>query len=203
MGCARNPDARGDANRSRRTHGTADPNRALSRTEVHTVKAIVDEQCGGQAARPASEIEQARDASMAPHQRNSVKWLERANQNSAADAVNFGSNVEEPMHSVGESDVRSSVGEKERIIRARLPGEGVSGGVAGRIGFGLDDASADSAAGQLMDQSLTDQKPRQLDGVDGKLGAAKTPETMDLQCGAAIRHGVSAFKRVLSAARLF
>ncbi len=54
----------------------------------------------------------------------------------------------------------------------------MSGWVSHRIGFRLDDASAQPALRQVVHERLADQKTRELNRIHGQFGAAEAPDAV-------------------------
>ena len=109
---------------------------------------------------------------MALHDFDAIERFDGANENAASDAGWFAGNVEHEVGAVIEEDVAMT----GREIHGTNAWSGaaimVPGGIAGRIGFGLDDASADAAFGQIVNDDFADEELRESDGVAGQFGAA-------------------------------
>ena len=52
----------------------------------------------------------------------------------------------------------------------------MSGGIAGRIGFRLNDATAEAARGEIVDDNSSDEEASEIDGVRWKLSAAEAAD---------------------------
>ena len=77
--------------------------------------------------------------------------------------------------------------EIEGLMARRRPAEGMAGGIAGRIGLGLDDAPAGPSVGMLADQQLADEKAGQRRRADRQLRARQARLKRDGFIGASDR----------------
>ena len=89
VGLAREADASRYADFADRSHCRAEPERAPARAQVQPIEPPVDAHRGGEAAGTAGKIKQARESSVAPHQRDPFERFQCAYQNAAADAACF------------------------------------------------------------------------------------------------------------------
>ena len=69
--------------------------------------------------------------------------LQRPDQDTGSHAHGLAGNVQHVRCAIGEIDIGVAAREKERVGPGRLAAIGVTGGIADRIGLGLDDAPAE------------------------------------------------------------
>lgn len=84
-----------------------------ARKEVETIQASVDSQRRRKPPRAACEIEKLLTLSMALHEFDPFKWLERANKHTAANASSFAGNIQHKVHAVIEIDIHMAVPQKK------------------------------------------------------------------------------------------
>jgi hypothetical protein len=89
VGLAREADASRYADFADRSHCRAEPERTRAGAQVQPIEPPVDAHRGGEAAGTAGKIKQARESSVAPHQRDPFERFQCAYQNAAADAACF------------------------------------------------------------------------------------------------------------------
>ena len=155
------------------------------RAEVNGVEAAVNLQSGGQAAGTPGEIENPGGSAVELHLLEALERLEGADQDSAADAGKLAAHVEHKMIAVAEINIGMSAAQEHRTSARSGSAKMMRGWIAGRIRFGLDDATGNSAGGEFADDDLADQEARQCNGACGKLGAMKAANVdgMALSCG--------------------
>ena len=173
MGVARDADANAFADCAGFARGYGQPKRAGG-AQVQAILAEIHLKCLGQTAGALADIREARRGG--GHGFDAFERLDGAQKNSGADTGRFAGDIQQERRAVGEIDVRVPSLQKERLIAARLADEGMSGGVADRIGFGFHDAPAEPYGANVMDQNFADQVARQLDGIGRELGAAETAQ---------------------------
>jgi len=153
----------------------AEPERTEG-TEVCPVEGAVNAQSGGEATGTAREVEQARGFAVTLHLLDSFQGLEGADEDATADSGGLRADVEHEVIAVAEIDVGVATAEKHRAIARSRTAKVVRGGVARRVGLGLDDAAAKAGAGEFANDDFADQKTGQLDGVRGEFDAAEAPD---------------------------
>src|ERR1700724_3513479 len=126
-------------------------------TEIRAVERAVDAQGGGKTPRTAREVEQAGGFAVLSHLLDAVEGLERADQDTAADASDFRGDVEHEVVAVAEIDVGMAAAKKHGAIARRRSAKVMGGGVALRIGFGFHDAPPEQKAGEFADDIFDNQ----------------------------------------------
>lgn len=140
--------------------------------EIHAVMAAIDLQGLREAPRAAREVQELSGFAVALHDFDSLERLERANQDGRGGFGRLAYDVEHEVRAIVEENVDVAGSEIHGFDARRGAAEMVAGGIAGRVGFGFDDAAADATGGKLVDDDFADEETRKLDGVRGKLGAA-------------------------------
>ena|SRR5579864_8212452 len=74
---------------------------------------------------------------------------------------------------MAEIDVGMPALEKHGTIARRFPAKSMRGGVANDIRLRFHNPSTNATLREIMDQRLSNEKARQLGGVDGKLSASQ------------------------------
>ena len=139
--------------------------------EINAIVAAIDLQRLREASRTAREIQKLGGFTMALHDFDSFKRLERANQNGRGGFGRLANDIEHKVRAVVEENVNVA-GSKIHGFDARGgPAEMMPGGIARRIRFGLNDAAADAAGGKFVHHDFADEEAREFDGVLGKFGA--------------------------------
>lgn len=164
IGRARDADANSFADGAGGMLCHAEPERAGC-AEVYAIVAAVDEKGGGQAAGAAGEIEKATGVAVLLHQFDSIERLKGAYENGGGDSCWLADDVEHEVRAVVEKDVGVALGEIHGANARGGAAEMVAGGIARRIGFGFDDASADAAIGKVVDNHFADEEACKGDGV--------------------------------------
>jgi hypothetical protein len=152
-----------------------EPKRAGS-AEIRGIEGAVDAQSGGEASRAAREVEQAGSFTLPLHLRDTLKGLERADQDAAADSDRFRADVEHEVIAIAEIDVGVASAEKHGAIARGGAAKVVSGRIALWVGFCFHDTAAKPGAGEFADDNFADEKAGQRDGVRRQLGAAEAPD---------------------------
>jgi len=153
----------------------AEPERAGS-AEIRGIEGAVDAQSGGEAPRTAREVEQTGSFTMLLHLRDTLKGLERADQDAPADSDRFCADVEHEVIAIAEIDVGVASAKKHGAIARGGAAKVVSGGIALRIRLRFHDTAAKPDAGEFADDNFADEKACQRDSVPRQLGAAEAPD---------------------------
>ena len=140
--------------------------------EIHAIVAAVDLQRLREAPRSAREIQKLGGFAMVLHDFDAFEGLERANQNGSGSFGRLAHDVEHEVRAIVEENV-DVAGSEIHGTNARCgPAKMMTGRVARRISFGLDDAAADTSAGQIVHDNFADEETRKFDSVRGKFGSA-------------------------------
>src|SRR4029077_12696732 len=131
-------------------------------TDVQPIKTSGDAQRLRQTPWAAGKVLNTRSSTAALHGFDAFERFDRAQQNSGADAARFARDIEHVMRAIDKVDVRVAVVEKKSAVPRSRPVESVAGRIAGEIAFCFDDAPAQAAARQVVDNRLTDQEARKL-----------------------------------------
>jgi hypothetical protein len=99
------------------------------------------------------------------HLRDALEGFEGPDEDAAADSGDFGADIEHEVVAVAEIDVGVAAAKKHGAIARGWTAEVVRGGIALRVGFGFDDATAKAGAGKLANDNFADKKAGQGDGV--------------------------------------
>ena len=153
----------------------AEPERAGS-AEIRGIERAVDAQSGGEAPRAAREVEQAGGFTMLFHLRDTLKGLECADQDAAADADSFRADVEHEVIAIAEIDVGVASAKKHGAVARGGAAKMVSGGIALWIRLRFHDTAAKPGAGEFADDNFADEKAGQRDSVPRQLGAAEAAD---------------------------
>ena len=78
------------------------------------------------------------------------------------------------MTTGGKIDAAIAAAEKEGLIAWRLASKRAASGVARRVTFSFDDATAQPAHRHIMNQRFPDEIPRKLKGVQGQVSSAES-----------------------------
>jgi hypothetical protein len=143
--------------------------------KVGTVISPVNLHGPGEASRASHKIAHACGSASALHLLDAIEGLESAQQYPCADAGLLARYVHHERGTVHEKHIAMTMTEKQGMIPRRFSAKRVAGGITGRIAFRLDNAPAPSAGWKIMNQRLSDEISRQLEGIYGQLLAAKTP----------------------------
>jgi hypothetical protein len=166
IGRARDPNAHAFSNRAGRPRRGSQP-QSTGRAKIHAIVTFVDAQSTGQPARASRQVAIACSPWISSsHELNSFHRLQRPQEYSCPNPRHFAANVDEPARAIRKMNVRMAAPQEKRPIARPQSAKRVPGGISGRIGFGFYDAAAHPAIGNLMHQSLADQKLRQLQCVD-------------------------------------
>ena len=160
--------------------------------------AAVNSKGGGETAWAASEIEKASGLAMTLHQLDAFEGLEGADENGRSDSLRLADDVEHEMSAVIEKDIYVARSEIHRTDPRSGTAKMVTGGIAWRIGFGFDDASADPASPEIVDDDFADKEARQLDGFWRKFRALQLAEG---EFGMMIAHVEKLFARCTGGTR--
>jgi hypothetical protein len=163
----------------------AEPERAGG-TEIEAIVAPVNSKGGGEPAWATSEIEKASGLAMTLHQLDTFEGLKGADENGRGDSGRFADDVQHEMNAVIEKNIDVTRTEIHRTDAWGGPAEMVTCGIAWRIGFGFDDASAKAVSRKIVDDDFADEEARELDGLRRKLRALQLAER---KFGAEIPHG--------------
>jgi len=147
----------------------AEPERTGS-AEINAIVTAVDLESGGEAARAAGEVEKASGFAMSLHECNSVKGFESADENGGGGSGRFADYIEHEVRAVVEKNVGVALGEIHGADARRGATEMMAGGIAGRIGFGFDDAATEASGGEIVDDDFADEEAGKSDGARGKVG---------------------------------
>jgi DUF177 domain-containing protein len=161
---------------SARTGDLAEPEWAWG-AEIGSVEGSVDAEGGGEAARTAGEVEQAGGLAVILHLFDAFKRFERTDEDATADSRDFCAHVEHEVVAVTEINVGVAAAQKHGAIARGWTAKVVRGGITSRVTFGLNDAPAETDAGEFADDDLADQEARQGDGIRGQFGAAKAADS--------------------------
>ena len=99
------------------------------------------------------------------HLRDALEGFEGPDEDAAADSGDFGADIEHKVVAVAEIDVGVAAGKEHRAIARCGSAKVVRGGIARRVGFGFDDATAKVGAGKLANDNFADKKAGQGDRV--------------------------------------
>ena len=172
IGGASNADADARADRPRGMIGVPEPERASS-AEVQAIVAAVDLHRGCEAARSTGEIEKAGDFAVALHEFDALEGLKATNENRCGSAGGFAYHVQHEVRAIIEEDVDVARSEIHRADTRRGTAKMVTGGIAGRISLGFDDAAAQPAGPKVVDDHFADQEACESNGFLRQLGAAQ------------------------------
>jgi hypothetical protein len=167
--------ADGFSNRPNGMVAFSEPERALG-AEVKTVVTAVDLERGGKAARSAGQIKKSRGLAVALHELDAIDWFESPNEDGRGDSSAFAHDIEHEVRAVVEKNVGMARRTIHRTNAWSRAAEMMSGGIAGRIGFCFDDAAAEAASGEIVDDNFSDQEARQLDGISRKFSATESAD---------------------------
>ena len=149
----------------------AEPERTRG-AEVGAIERAVDAESGGKASRTTGEIKEAIRFAVLLHLRNAFKGFERADQDAASNSSHLGAHVEHEMVAIAEINICVTATQEHCAIARRRAAKVVGGGIALGVGFGFNDPTAESSAGEFARHDLADEKTSQGDGVSRQLGAA-------------------------------
>lgn len=175
VGGAGDADANGLADGGGWAFYGAEPERAGS-AEIQAIVAAVDLESGGEASRAAGEVEKASGVAMTLHEFDAIERFESADENGGGGAGRFADDVEHEVGAVVEEDVGVALGEIHGADARRGAAEMMAGGIAGRIGFGFDDAAAEASGGEIVDDDFADEEAGESDGARGKFGTMETAD---------------------------
>ena len=110
------------------------------------------------------------------HLRDALEGFEGPDENAATDSGNFGADIEHEVVAIAEIDVGVAAAKEHGAIARGESAKVVRGGIALRVGFGFDDATAKAGAGELANDNFADQEAGQGDRVRRQLGAAEAAD---------------------------
>lgn len=140
--------------------------------EIDAIVAAIDLQRLSQSPRTAREIQELGGFAMALHDFDSFERLKRAYQNGRGRFGRLTYDVEHEVCAVVEENI-DVAGTAIHGFDARCgAAEMMTGGIAWRIPFGLDDPAANAADGKFVHYDFANKEAREFDSVLGKLGAA-------------------------------
>src|SRR5215469_2893103 len=159
VGCAGDADAHTLADAG---HGIVDRAKPefFVRAEIDAVVPAVDLQGLREAPRPAREVQEFRGFAMPLHDFDAFQRLERAYQNGGGGFRALAHDVEHEMGAVVEKNVDVAGSQIHRTDSRRGSPKMMSGGIARRISFGLDDTPADASGGKFVHHDFADQETR-------------------------------------------
>src|SRR5205809_733382 len=106
----------------------------------------------------------ARAPAPPPHRRQSLEWLERADEDGGGKPHGLGYGIQTPVHPIGEIDVRGAWALEQAGVAA-----GAAGAIAVRcrvigaeVRFGLDDPAGGAAAPELAQENVSQKPTRDL-----------------------------------------
>ena len=120
--------------------------------------AAIDLQSLREAAWTAREIEESGGFAVALHDFGSFERLERANQDGSGGFWRLADDIEHKVRTVVEENVDVAGSKIHGFDARRGPAKVMTGGIARRISFGLDDAAADATRRQIVDDNFADEK---------------------------------------------
>src|SRR6266404_3732655 len=123
---------------------------------------------------------------MALHEFDAIESLESANEDRRSGAGGLADDVEHEMRAVVEKNVCVTGSEIHGANARRGPAEVMARGIAGRVCLRFDDAAAEAATGEIVDDHFADEKAGEGDSIDRKFRAAKST---DGACWIAFLHG--------------
>jgi hypothetical protein len=177
-------------------HGMADfaePEWAAS-AKVEAVVMAMDLKGGGEASRPAREIENSSGLAVALHELDAFERLEGADEDRGGDSCGLADDIEHEVRAVIEKNVGVAWGEIHRSNARSWPAVVMSGGIARRIGLCFHNAAAQSARREIVHDSFPYEEASELNSVRRKLGAAQAANKEFLRrgfhCGANRGHGI-------------
>jgi hypothetical protein len=129
---------------------------------------------GSEAPGTSRKIEEPIGLPISFHLGNTFDGFQSPDQDAAANAGNFGTDVEHEMIAIGKIDVGVAAAQKHRLIARGRPAKVMSGGIARRVGFGFHDAPSHAAGGKLANNDLADQESSQSDGSGREFPATKS-----------------------------
>jgi hypothetical protein len=147
------------------------------RAQIDAVHAAIDVEGLGQAAGPASEIEEAIGAPASFHLSDAFQWLEGANEYPASYSRGFRADVEHEVVAVGKINVGVTTLQKHRLCSRGGASIVVGGRVTGRVGLGFDDAPGHAQLGEVTHHDLADQKTSQGHRPDREFRPAQAPDS--------------------------
>ncbi len=153
----------------------AQPERAGG-AEVAAVVAAVDLKGGGEASGAAGKIEKPCGLAVAPHEPDSIKRFEGADEDCGGGTGRLAYDVEHEVRAIVEKNVGMALGKVHRTNARSRAAEMMSGGIAGRIGFRFHDTAAEAARREIVDDDSSDEETSEPDGVSRKFGAAKASD---------------------------
>src|SRR5215472_1604444 len=145
------------------------------RAEIDSVVAAIDLEGLRETPRPAREVQEFSGFAMPLHDFDSLQRLERADQNGSGGFRALADDVEHEMSAVVEKNMDVARGKIHRADSRRGSPKMMSGRIARRISFGLDDATADPSGRQFVHHHFADQEARKLHGLFGEFRAADSP----------------------------
>ena len=129
---------------------------------------------GGEASGAGRESEKLTGLALALHQLDAIEGLKGPDEDGSGDSSRFAHDIEHEVRAIIKKNVSVAGIEIHRTDARSRSAEMMSGGVAWRISFRLDDAAAQAALGKIVDNDFSDEEAGQLDGVRRKFGAAET-----------------------------
>jgi hypothetical protein len=135
--------------------------------QVDPVQPAINPQGHGQPPWPPTEISQRGGFAVLLHERDAIDGLDGPDQHTRSDAGRFARHVQHERDAVGEINISVPVREEKCPVARGHAAIGVTGGVADRIGLGLDDAAMHDAFSLCPHEYFADEKTREFDGIDG------------------------------------
>jgi hypothetical protein len=115
----------------------------------------------------------ARSSSLTPGRRACIKGrpsrFKRTDQDAGASALRLARHVQHERHAVCEPHIGVTSRQKHRGVVGAQAHKCMAGRIAERIGFCLDDPSADASFGEVAHEILTDHVAGQLNGIDRQI----------------------------------
>ena len=139
----------------------AEPERSRG-TKVDAVEAAVDAKGGGEAAGATGQVKEVRCFAMALHLSDAFKRLHSAYENGGSRALRFADDVQHEMRAIVEENISMAGSKVHRTDSRRWTAEVVTRGIAGRVGFHLDDAPAETSRGKIVHNNFANQEAREL-----------------------------------------
>jgi hypothetical protein len=166
----------------------AEPERAGD-AEIEAIMAAANSKGSGEAAWATSEIEKASGLAMTLHQLDAFEGFKSPDENGCGDSLRLADDVQHEMSAVVEKDIDVTRSEIHRTDAWGGTAEMVTCGIAGRVGFDFDDASAETPNREIVDDDLADEEARELDGFWREFRALHLAER---EFGVEIAHGAKA-----------
>lgn len=157
VGRARDPDANGPGDRPGGTLGNAEPERPLS-AEIETVVTPIDLQGRRQAPRTARQIQKTMGLAVALHELDAFQRFKGADQDGRRDSLGLAHNIQHEMRAIVKENVSMARCEIHRADARCWPAVVMTGGIARRIRFRFNDASAEASGRKFVDDDFPDEE---------------------------------------------